>query len=41
MQAMKTRLEWVQEKRREAAEISSVDNSSVGFEKSGKEWNDN
>lgn len=38
MQAVKARLEWVQENRGEAAEVSSVDNSSASFEKRGKEW---
>lgn len=41
MQAVKARLEWVQEKGGEAAEVSSVDNSSASFEKRGKEWNNN
>lgn len=33
---MKARLEWVQEKGGEAAEVSSVDNSSASFEKRDK-----
>lgn len=41
MQAVKARMEWVQEKEGEAAEISGVENSSVSFEKRGKEWNNN